>query len=192
MLLRVGSWGSVHVREEWTTSYCCPQSYTRTWLSVASSGTCMYSASGKRFNRCDHVDHFFCLPSFHLSFLFLRIMMWGEGGNYSFSGFGETKLRLPCCIISPTSNSSSFTGNDRYQLAAEFQKHLHSTASAQQQRQRYNTSGPRNVHINRNGCVPPFQLVTPPGFQVIHIPKGALCIYFCSWSYCCSTYVMLQ
>ena len=44
--------------------------------------------------------------------------------------------------------------------------------------QRYSTSEPRKAHIHRNACVPPFQLATPPGFQVNHIPKGNLvCMY---------------
>ena len=37
-------------------------------------------------------------------------------------------------------------------------------------------SEPRNAHIQRNVCVPPFQLATPPGVQVNRMPKGSLVI----------------
>ena len=57
----------------------------------------------------------------------------------------------------------------------------HPTLPVQQQQQRYNTSESRKAHINRNACVVPFQLATPPGFQVSRIPKGNLvCICTCT------------
>ena len=53
----------------------------------------------------------------------------------------------------------------------------HPTLPVQQQQQRYNTSESRKAHINRNACVVPFQLATPPGFQVSRIPKETLYVY---------------
>ena len=48
--------------------------------------------------------------------------------------------------------------------AAAVQQGYNSSSSAaglQQQQQRYNISEPRNAHIQRNACVPPFQLAPP-------------------------------
>ena len=61
--------------------------------------------------------------------------------------------------------------------SSEFQKHLRSTAvvttaaAAAVQHQR---TSHRLKCINRNACTSPFQLATPPGFQVNHITKGDL------------------
>ena len=51
---------------------------------------------------------------------------------------------------------------------------LSTAAAAQQQQQWYITSESRKTPLHRNACVPSFQLVTPPGVQVEHIPKGNL------------------
>ena len=66
----------------------------------------------------------------------------------------------------------------------EFRKHPRSTATVQQQQQRYNTNEPRNAHIYRNACVPPFQLVMPSGFPSQPHPEGEPCTMYISCLRC--------
>ena len=61
------------------------------------------------------------------------------------------------------------TSQNTTHTPSEAQKHPRSTAGTQQQQ--YTSSGTTQVNL---ATLPPFQLATHPGFQVIHIPKRNL------------------
>ena len=77
-------------------------------------------------------------------------------------------VRMCACFWTiPTHTSSAFETHPRSTAAVQQQ---------QQQSQRYNTSEPHRLIYIREPCVHPFQLATPPGFQVNQHPEGRPCI----------------